>query len=149
MLNQNNFNAQAIHGGRSQSQRDKALDRFRRGQSKVLVATDVAARGIDVRGVTHVVNYDIPGSFDDYVHRIGRTARANESGEAITFVSPQEHKDLSAIEQGLGRNLPRTEWEGSVSVLSLYRPNGAEKPKRAGRGSGRSFRPRRRFARAR
>lgn len=150
VLNKKGFNAQAIHGGRTQSQRDKALDRFRRGKSNVLVATDVAARGIDIQGVTHVVNYDIPGSFDDYLHRIGRTGRANELGDAITFVSPQEHRDLSTIEQGLGRNLPRTEWEGSVSVPSLYRPNGAQNgAQKRKRGSGRSVRPRRRFARAR
>ena len=145
-LSKKGFNAQPIHGGRSQGQRDKALDNFRRGQCKVLVATDVAARGIDIQGVTHVVNYDIPRSFDDYVHRIGRTARANESGNAITFVSPQEHKDLGIIEQGLGRSLPRMEWEGSVPVLSLFKPKGTEKRRR---GSRRSFRPRRRFARAR
>jgi len=152
ILNKKGFNAQAIHGGRSQSQRDKALDNFRRGRSNVLVATDVASRGIDIQGVTHVVNYDIPGSFDDYVHRIGRTGRANEMGDAITFVSPQEHKDLSEIERGLGMNLPRTEWEGEVPLLSLYRPKGANeskgasKPKRRG---GRNFRPRRRLAQAR
>lgn len=146
MLKKNGFSAEPIHGGRTQGQRDKALDSFRRGKSNVLVATDVAARGIDIRGVTHVVNYDIPRSFDDYVHRIGRTGRANELGDAITFVSPQEHKDLSTIEQGLGRHLPRTEWEGSVSVLSLFKPKGSEKRKR---GSRRSFRPRRRLARAR
>jgi len=147
MLKKKGINAQAIHGGRTQSQRDKALDSFRQGKSQVLVATDVAARGIDIQGVTHVVNYDIPRSFDDYLHRIGRTGRANETGDAITFVSPQEHKDLSTIEQGLGRHLPRTEWEGSVSVLSLFKPKGSEKGKRA--GGRRSFRPRRRFARAR
>ncbi len=147
MLKKKGINAQAIHGGRTQSQRDKALDSFRQGKSQVLVATDVAARGIDIQGVTHVVNYDIPRSFDDYLHRIGRTGRANETGDAITFVSPQEHKDLSTIEQGLGRHLPRTEWEGSVSVQSLFKPKGSEKGKRA--GGRRSFRPRRRFARAR
>jgi len=147
MLKKKGINAQAIHGGRTQSQRDKALDSFRQGKSQVLVATDVAARGIDIQGVTHVVNYDIPRSFDDYLHRIGRTGRANETGDAITFVSPQEHKDLSTIEQGLGRHLPRTEWEGSVSVQSLFKPKGSEKRKRA--GGRRSFRPRRRFARAR
>ena len=148
MLKKNGIEAQAIHGDRSQNQRDKALDNFRRGRSKVLVATDVAARGIDIQGVTHVVNYDIPRTFEDYVHRIGRTARANESGDAITFVSPQEHKDLSAIEQGLGRSLPRTEWEGSVSVLSTFKPKDTKK--RQPRG-GRKFRPRsrRRLARAR
>lgn len=145
-LSKKGFNAQPIHGGRSQGQRDKALDNFRRGQCKVLVATDVAARGIDIKGVSHVVNYDIPRSFDDYVHRIGRTARANESGHAITFVSPQEHKDLGIIEQGLGRSLPRTEWEGSVSVLSLFK---AKATKQRKRGAGKNLRVRRRFARAR
>lgn len=145
-LNKKGFNAQAIHGGRSQSQRDKALEGFRRGRSKVLVATDVAARGIDIQGVTHVVNYDIPRSFDDYLHRIGRTGRANELGDAITFVSPQEHKELSAIEQGLGKSLPRTEWEGSVFVPSSHKPRETEKRKRP---SKKTFRPRRRFARSR
>jgi ATP-dependent RNA helicase RhlE len=154
VLNKKGIRAQAIHGGRTQSQRDRALESFRRGQATVLVATDVAARGIDINGVTHVVNYDIPGSFDDYVHRIGRTGRAKESGDAITFVSPQEHKDLGVIEQGLGKNIPRTEWEGSVSVRSLYNPNGSTRSSNGGKnqkrgGGGKNFRPRRRFARAR
>ena len=165
ILNKKGISAQAIHGGRSQSQRDKALDNFRRGHSNVLVATDVAARGIDISGVTHVVNYDIPRSFDDYVHRIGRTGRANETGDAITFVSPEEHKDLSAIERGLGRSLPRTEWEGSVDVRSSMSPNGNGNQSKANRGNRsrsngnrgtgnqkpankNSSRPRRRFARA-
>ena len=152
ILSKKGFNAEAIHGGRTQSQRDKALDKFRRGKSNVLVATDVASRGIDIQGVTHVINYDIPGSFDDYVHRIGRTGRASEVGDAVTFVSPQEHKDLGEIERGLGLNLPRTEWEGEVPLLSLYRPKGgnesrrSNKPKRRG---GKNFRPRRRLAQAR
>lgn len=151
MLNKKGFNAQAIHGGRSQSQRDNALERFRRGKSNILVATDVASRGIDIRGVTHVVNYDIPGSFDDYLHRIGRTGRANETGKALTFVSPEEHKDLSAIEHGLGKNLPRTEWEGSVSVASLFKAKNTKNTKnthKRKRRNGKNFRPRRRFAQA-
>lgn len=139
-LNKTGFNAQAIHGGRSQSQRDKALNRFRQGQSNVLVATDVASRGIDIRGVTHVVNYDIPGTFDDYVHRIGRTGRAMELGSAVTFVSPQDLQDLGTIERGLGRNLPRAEWDGAVSVLSLFKPDGAVSNK----GRNRNRRSRRR-----
>ena len=147
ILNKKGIKSQAIHGGRSQSQRDKALEQFRKGRCNVLVATDVAARGIDISGVTHVINYDIPGSFDDYVHRIGRTGRANESGDAITFVSPLEHKELGAIEQSLGRNLPRTEWKGAVSVLSMFNPNGSKNRRR--RPGGRSFRPRRRVAGAR
>jgi ATP-dependent RNA helicase RhlE len=145
LLNNNGFTAQAIHGGRSQSQRDKALEKFRKGHSNVLVATDVAARGIDIRGVTHVVNYDIPRSFDDYVHRIGRTGRANEEGDAITFVSPEEHKDLSTIERGLGKSIPRTEWEGSVSVRSGF---GSNDTGNRNSSKKKNSRPRRRYARA-
>lgn len=147
------INAQPIHGGRSQNQRDRALDRFRNGKTHVLVATDVASRGIDISGVTHVVNFDVPGTFDDYVHRIGRTGRANESGDAITFVSPQDGKELGAIETALGKVLPRTEWEGSVSVRSTFGRNGNAQPNRA-RGKGKPFKRngrnnRRRFAAAR
>lgn len=149
ILKKKGFDAQAIHGGRSQAQRDKALDRFRRGKSTVLVATDVAARGIDIRGVTHVVNYDIPGTFDDYVHRIGRTGRAKEQGNAITFVSPQEHKDLGAIERGLGKALPRTDWEGSVFIPSMYKPKSTNKRNGSKGKNKKNFRPRRRFANAR
>jgi ATP-dependent RNA helicase RhlE len=112
------FKAEAIHGGRSQGQRQRALDGFRDGRYSVLVATDVAARGIDVRGVTHVVNYDIPNTPDDYIHRIGRTARASAEGDAITFVSPEDHLALSLLERSLGNAIQRHEWEGSVAVLS-------------------------------
>jgi ATP-dependent RNA helicase RhlE len=112
------FKAQAIHGGRSQSQRQRALDGFRDGRFTVLVATDVAARGIDVRGITHVVNYDIPNTADDYIHRIGRTARASAEGDAITFVSPEDHMALGLIERSLGGPIDRHEWEGSVPVIS-------------------------------
>ncbi|MGI6460161.1 MAG: helicase-related protein [Candidatus Hydrogenedentales bacterium] len=106
------FKAKAIHGGRTQSQRDQAIDGFRKGRYKVLVATDVAARGLDVEGISHVVNFDIPNSPEDYIHRIGRTARAKASGDAITFVCPDEFLALSEIETALGKNLPREEWEG-------------------------------------
>jgi ATP-dependent RNA helicase RhlE len=118
-LKREGFKAQAIHGGRSQSQRRQALDAFRSGHVRVLVATDVAARGIDVQGITHVVNFDIPNTSDDYIHRIGRTARAQAEGDAITFVSPEDHLALGAIEKALGRNIPREDWEGAVPVLSI------------------------------
>ena len=108
--------AQPIHSGRSQAQRERALDGFRRGKFNVLVATDVAARGIDVQGVTHVVNFDVPRTFDDYVHRIGRTGRADLTGDAHTFVTPQEARELGAIEKGLGKRLPRLRWDGSGFV---------------------------------
>jgi len=121
MIRGKGFKAQAIHGDRTQRQRQQALDGFKQGRYKVLVATDVAARGIDVQGITHVINYDIPGASDDYIHRIGRTARANAEGDAITFVCPEDHLALNAIERTLGKNIPREEWEGSVAVLSLFR----------------------------
>ena len=114
------FKVKAIHGGRTQSQRDQAIEGFRKGRYKILVATDVAARGLDVEGISHVVNFDIPNSSDDYIHRIGRTARANASGDAITFVCPDEFMALNEIESALGKNLPREEWEGAVPVVSLF-----------------------------
>jgi len=114
------FKVKAIHGGRSQSQRDRAIEGFRKGQYKILVATDVAARGLDIEGISHVVNFDIPNTSDDYIHRIGRTARANASGDAITFVCPDEFIVLNEIETALGKNLPREDWEGAVPVVSLF-----------------------------
>src|SRR5881398_1685210 len=88
-----------IHGDRSQSQRDHALDGFRAGTSRVLVATDIAARGIDVAEIGHVVNFDLPHVPEDYVHRVGRTARAEASGRASSFASPEEHDLLRGIEK--------------------------------------------------
>lgn len=114
------FKVKAIHGGRSQKQRDQAIEGFRKGRYKILVATDVAARGLDVEGISHVVNFDIPNTSDDYIHRIGRTARANASGDAITFVCPDEFMALNEIETALGKNLPREDWEGAVPVVSLF-----------------------------
>jgi len=127
VLRKRGFKVQAIHGDRTQSQRQQALDGFRKGRYKVLVATDVAARGIDVEGITHVVNYDVPGSSDDYIHRIGRTARASATGDAITFVSPDEYEELGSIERALGKNLPQKKWEGAVPVISLFQPAGSGK----------------------
>jgi ATP-dependent RNA helicase RhlE len=130
--------AAAIHGGRSQGQRERALDGFRKGTYRVLVATDVAARGIDIQGVSHVYNFDIPGGYDDYVHRIGRTGRASATGHAVTFASPEEVKELRDIEQGLGHVIPRMDWHGAVHVVSLFGTNGrAQGPARAqGRAGG-------------
>jgi ATP-dependent RNA helicase RhlE len=114
--------AAAIHGDLSQRQREHALEGFRGGKYRVLVATDVAARGLDIDGISHVINYDIPPTADDYIHRIGRTARASAEGDAITFVSPSEALALEVIERALGRRLPRQEWEKAPPVLSLFRP---------------------------
>jgi ATP-dependent RNA helicase RhlE len=96
-----------IHGNRSQAQRTLALDGFKRGNFQVLVATDIVARGIDVEELSHVVNFDVPNVPEDYIHRVGRTARAEATGDAFTFVSPEEEPDLRAIERAVGRSLPR------------------------------------------
>jgi ATP-dependent RNA helicase RhlE len=93
--------ADVIHGDRSQSQRTAALKGFQNGKHRVLVATDVAARGIDVQDIAHVVNYDLPNASDDFVHRIGRTGRAGAKGVATTFVMPQEKHDARKLEREL------------------------------------------------
>ena len=101
-----------IHGNRSQAQRTLALDGFKSGKFQVLVATDIVARGIDVEELSHVVNFDVPNVPDDYIHRVGRTARADATGDAFTFVSPDEEGDLRAIERAVGRTLPRVTVSG-------------------------------------
>ncbi len=99
--------AARIHGNRSQAQRTQALAGFKAGKFPVLVATDIAARGIDVEALSHVVNFDVPNSPDDYVHRVGRTARAEATGDAFVFVAPEEEGSLRDIERSLGKRLPR------------------------------------------
>ncbi|HEV2855011.1 MAG TPA: DEAD/DEAH box helicase [Thermoanaerobaculia bacterium] len=96
-----------VHGNRSQGQRTAALEGFKSGRFRVLVATDIAARGIDVEGLSHVVNFDVPHVPEDYIHRVGRTARAGATGEALTFVSPEEVNELRAIERAVAKVLPR------------------------------------------
>ena len=96
-----------IHGNRSQAQRTDALEGFKSGRYRCLVATDIVARGIDVEQLEHVVNFDVPHLPEDYIHRVGRTARADATGDAFTFVSPEEEQDLAAIERAVGRRLPR------------------------------------------
>jgi len=127
LLKTNGFKAAAIHGDLSQIIRQKSLDGFRSGKYELLVATDVAARGLDIDDISHVINYDIPENADDYVHRIGRTARAHKEGDAITFVTPTDHASLGEIERTIGRNIPRKEYEGAPNVLTLWRPAGAKR----------------------
>jgi ATP-dependent RNA helicase RhlE len=105
-LERSGIKAEAIHGNKSQSAREKALQSFRDGKCRVLVATDIAARGIDVAGVTHVINYDIPQEPESYVHRIGRTARAGREGVAISFCEPLERSLLKAVEKSIKRAVP-------------------------------------------
>lgn len=133
-LKRDGFKALPIHGGRSQNQRQNALDDFKAGKCNILVATDVAARGIDIQGVTHVINFDIPAAYDDYVHRIGRTARAKAKGDAITFVSSDNAKELAAIENGMGKQIPEVEWSGSIPAPRNARAQGARENGRKANG---------------
>jgi ATP-dependent RNA helicase RhlE len=107
LLGKRGIKADRIHGNRSQTQRTAALEGFKSGRFKVLVATDIAARGIDVEALGHVVNFDVPLASEDYIHRVGRTGRAELTGEAFTFVSPSEEDDVRNIERTIGRKLPR------------------------------------------
>jgi ATP-dependent RNA helicase RhlE len=137
----------ALHGNKSQSQRERALDQFRSGRVRVLVATDIAARGIDVTGVSHVINYDLPAEPESYVHRIGRTARAGAEGIAISFCDPAERSTLRAIERLMGSAIPVI---GSVPAEAAHqappgrfgKPGGA--PNGAPGAARRRFRPRQR-----
>jgi ATP-dependent RNA helicase RhlE len=99
--------AERIHGNRSQPQRTEALAGFKSGKYRVLVATDIAARGIDIEALGHVVNFDVPPVPEDYIHRVGRTARAELTGDAFTFMAPAEEGDLKRIERVVGKRLPR------------------------------------------
>ncbi len=131
--------ALAIHGNKSQGARERALDRFRRGVTPVLVATDIAARGIDVEGVSHVINYDLPNVPESYVHRIGRTGRAGASGSAISFCDREERPLLSDIEKLLRRRIPVAEGQTEPVEAS---PMPAPRPEM--RSETRSFAPPRR-----
>jgi ATP-dependent RNA helicase RhlE len=106
-LQKHGIESERIHGNRSQSARTSALAGFKGGKYRVLVATDIAARGIDVESLGHVVNFDVPKAPEDYVHRVGRTARAEATGDAFTFVAPEEEEELRRIEKVIGKRLPR------------------------------------------
>lgn len=112
LLDRNGISAERIHGNRSQSQRTKALAGFKNGDFRVLVATDIAARGIDVEALGHVVNFDVPNVAEDYIHRVGRTARAQLTGEALTLVSPDEQHDFGKIERAVGQKIERVKLDG-------------------------------------
>src|SRR5262245_14872072 len=104
--------AERIHGNRSQSQRTHALEAFRAGRARILVATDIAARGIDVTGLSHVVNFDVPKLPEDYIHRVGRTARADALGDAVTLVAPGEEGDWRSFERAVGTRIARVTLPG-------------------------------------
>jgi ATP-dependent RNA helicase RhlE len=107
-LGRKHIAAAAIHSNLDQTQRQRALDGFKRGAYRILVATDIAARGIDIDNVSHVINYDVPTHPEDYVHRIGRTGRASATGEALTFCSPEEVRHLKNIEKLIGKSIPES-----------------------------------------
>ena len=111
-LRTNNHAVAVLHANRSQNQRIEALHGFKSGKYEVMVATDIAARGIDIAGVSHVINYDIPQHPEDYVHRIGRTGRANQTGDAFTLVTHEDMKKLAAIERFIGQRIERLTLEG-------------------------------------
>ncbi len=123
LLERNRISAIAIHGDRSQSQRNAALAGFRKGAYRVLVATDVAARGLDISDVSHVINFDLPDAPDSYIHRIGRTARMGKSGHALSLVTPEDLQSLNQIERTLGKKLKRETIAGfEAPVLAGPKP---------------------------
>ncbi len=129
LLARNRVSVVAIHGGRSQNQRNAALAGFRSGHYAVLVATDIAARGLDIPGVSHVVNFDLPETPDAYVHRIGRTARMGKSGEAVSLAAPEDAGALRGIERSLGVRLERASMSGiAMPVLAGASEPAARQP---------------------
>lgn len=144
ILRARNHRVNRIHADRSQPQREAALREFRDGRARVLIATDIAARGLDVDAVSHVINYDVPAAPEDYVHRIGRTGRAGNQGKAITIVAPVDELSMRAIERLTGQSVKRVVPEGfggfQAPQASSAKPFA---PARANRSTVRSFRPRR------
>ena len=155
-LSKSKIPTSAIHSNRSQNQRARALQDFKDGKTRVLVATDIAARGIDVEGITHVINFDFPPNTEDYIHRIGRTGRANTQGEAISFITPEDHGPLRLLERKIrktiyrkkvsGFNLSRSPSAGKfIPYKSKESGRSSSKPKKMGRDSKmKSGNPRRR-----
>jgi ATP-dependent RNA helicase RhlE len=106
------FKVTSLHSNRTQGQRQSALSGFKSGQYQIMVATDIAARGLDVEGISHVINFDMPATADDYIHRIGRTGRAERTGDAFTLVTPDDRDVIRALEKIMGKALPRQTLEG-------------------------------------
>jgi ATP-dependent RNA helicase RhlE len=143
-LDRRGVNSAAIHGNKSQGARTRALEGFRRGDLRVLVATDLAARGLDVGGITHVVNFDLPNEPETYVHRIGRTARAGAAGVAISFCDTDERAYLVDIERLIKQHIPRVLAHGyppsvpppGLTDLARKARGSSARPRAARRGSG-------------
>ncbi len=122
-LEQMGYNAGALHGDFTQARRDEVMNKFKTGMLDILVATDVAARGLDIKDVTHVINYSIPQNPDSYVHRIGRTGRAGKSGIAITFVTPREYNHLRLIEKTAKTSIGRKKLPSQTDVIAARKKN--------------------------
>ncbi len=130
------YSCEAMHSNLPQKVRTKALENFKSGKTKILVATDIASRGLDIANVTHVINYDVPEHAEDYVHRIGRTGRARRDGDAATIIAPDEHSKLDAIERFIDQQIPQRRLE---DFNYMHEPNirekTGEKPRRRKRNS--------------
>jgi ATP-dependent RNA helicase RhlE len=134
VIAQDGFKVTELHSNLTQPQRNKAMEGFRRGDYQVLVATNIAARGLDVTHITHVISFDVPNVPEDYVHRIGRTARAEAEGDAFVLVAPAEEKSLARIERHIGQRLPRVTLPDFDYAQAA--PPRAGKPGQRGRGRG-------------
>jgi len=144
-LKAENHSVAVLHANRSQNQRIEALAGFKSGKYEIMVATDIAARGIDVAGISHVINYDVPENPEDYVHRIGRTGRAQAVGDAYTLVSPENRDDVRAIQRFIGQTIPELKLEGFPYAPLTARPEPApgqgqrgQRGQRQGGGGGRT-----------
>jgi len=137
-----NHSVAVLHANRSQNQRVEALEGFKAGRYEIMVATDIAARGIDVAGVSHVINYDVPENPEDYVHRIGRTGRAMAVGDAFTLAIPENTSDVRDIERFIGQKIPQLSLDtfsymgGRAPVIDTTKPGGGGPRARPGRSSG-------------
>ncbi len=140
-LEQKGIRTATLHSNRSQNQRLKALQDFKSGHVRVLVATDIAARGIDVDGISHVVNYDFPMQSEDYVHRIGRTGRAHAVGDAVSFVTPEDYGELRSLERFIGRGIVRKKAEGFNYTAVVPEGEPAESRRHPQRSHGASSNP--------
>jgi ATP-dependent RNA helicase RhlE len=138
-LRKDHIHADAIHGDKTQAERELALQDFKAGKTAVLVATDVASRGLDIEGLPQVINFDIPRSPEDYVHRIGRTGRAGLAGEAISLVSPEDHESLAAIERLIKKKIDKVlvpSFQPSTGSVATLMGGDARPPRRGESGRG-------------
>jgi ATP-dependent RNA helicase DeaD len=119
MMKHRGFNAQSLHGDLSQNQRDRVMESFRKKKFRILVATDVAARGLDINDVSHVFNYDLPREHENYIHRIGRTGRAGKRGKAITFITPKETRDLWGVEHACRTKIAKSDSKARNQIVSI------------------------------